>query len=600
MRFHPLLACLAANSAMNNQGPSSHTTTCIPCSSFWNDDSKVSELEDPPPEEIRKEIRDRPWKGGFEPVPKSGIDLHDAKIIEGRIPTDLEGKLFRNGPGRIRIGNNRYGHWFDGDGLVTSLCVNGKTQRATYAAKYVETERFVAQRQQDSKYHHQRKDSDDDCDDDCGFASAGAWTKRGKNGGRFWENLFAIPTNPSNTNVLYLEDSNNDGKSNGETNFPGGGIYALAEGGPPVEMNPLTLETIGERPFRSKSGEASRSFFSAHYKKDPHTGDIYNHGLVLLPKPMVNVMKLDASGNLIRQQTSDLPMLSFVHDNALSENYFVLLVQPYEAPFSALVESVMGGEPLGKRFRWNNKNEGQQQQQHQRNETIAMIYSKETLERVAEVPLPLMSTYHHLDAFEDDCEDDDGNATTGRVLKFRTLAHDPPESRIEVETAFSDLYSAPSVPRCRTILEYMIDPKTSRLLSSRKIATDATPCELPDRNWGWGYCTKYVYTNAGEDGVEWANSLEKVDLETGECSGVVSFGEGVYSGAPNFFPRSDDDDANSEDDGYVFTQLYNSNDHSTDVCILDAVSMEKLAVLRLAKPVPFQFHGTWVPGSWEE
>ena len=637
MRFHPLLVCLAANSALNNKrGPSSPTTSpssssslssscgLSSTSSFWNDNSKVSKLEDPPPEDIWKEIRDRPWKGGFEPVPIRGIDLHDATLIEGKIPTDLVGTLFRNGPGRIRIRNNKYGHWFDGDGLVTALCVNGSTQTATYSAKYVETERFVAQRTQDSSKQQHKScddcDNDDDDDDDRGFASAGAWTKRGKNDGRFWENVFAIPTNPSNTNVLYLDENNSNKKvlSNGEAKFPGigggGSIYALAEGGPPVEMDPLTLETIGERSFRSKSGdETAQSFFSAHYKKDPHTSVIYNHGLVLLPKPMVNIMKLDGStGNLIRQQKCDLPILSFVHDNALSEHYFIILVQPYEAPFSALIESVMGGEPLGKRFRWNNNNKNGGQQQ-QRNETIAMIFSKETLEKVAEVPLPLMSTYHHLDAFEDDYEsddnDNDGNAaSTRRVLKVRTLAHDPPESRIEFETAVSDLYSAQSLPRCQTILEFVIDitpqKNTSRLLSTRTITTDAfASCELPDRNWEWGYRTKYIYTNccAGSDD-ECADSLQKVDLETGECSTVVAFGEGVYAGAPIFVPRrsNDDDSKLSEDDGYVFTQLYNSNEHTTDVCILDAVSMEKLAVLRLAKPVPLQFHGTWVPGLWEE
>jgi len=241
-----------------------------------------------------------------------------------------------------------------------------------------------------------------------------------------------------------------------------------------------------------------------------------------------------------------------------------------------------------------------------------MIFSKETLEKVAEVPLPLISTYHHLDAFEDDFDfqDDDGIITSRRVLKFRTLAHDPPESRIAFETAVSDLYSATSLPRCQTILECVIyiapnKYNRSRLLSTRTIVADAfASCELPDRNWEWGYRTKYIYTNccAGiED--ECADSLQKVDLETSECSTVVSFGEGVYAGAPIFVPRRNNDGDDSkllEDDGYVITQLYNSNEHSTDVCILDAMSMKKFTVLRLAKPVPFQFHGTWVPGLLEE
>ncbi|MCX7065251.1 MAG: carotenoid oxygenase family protein, partial [Proteobacteria bacterium] len=38
--------------------------------------------------------------------------------IEGRVPADLHGTFFRNGPGRQRIGKQTFGHWFDGDGMI--------------------------------------------------------------------------------------------------------------------------------------------------------------------------------------------------------------------------------------------------------------------------------------------------------------------------------------------------------------------------------------------------------------------------------------------------------------------------------------------------
>jgi all-trans-8'-apo-beta-carotenal 15,15'-oxygenase len=525
-------------------------------SPFWDDIARVSQLDDPPPADILKKIQDRPWKGGFEPVAPDGIALHDAKLVQGKIPEDLEGVLFRNGVGRIRVGDNQYGHWFDGDGLVARLCVSGKTQRATYAAKYVETKRFQLQQRKTSR------------NPDAGFAAAGAWTKRGK--GRTWENILAIPTNPSNTNVIYFEK-------------PGGGIpdiYALAEGGDPVKMDAMTLETHGERSFKSASGESTNSFFSAHYKKDPDTGDVYNHGTILIPTPAVNIMKLDSFGTLIKQAQHDLPTLGFVHDNMLTENYFILLLQPYEAPSAAIAESLFGGEPLGKRFDWNR--EGQ-------DESIAMIFSKATLEMVAEVSLPLLSFYHHLNAFEEE--------GGGGVLKFRTLVHDPPESRIDLEKSFSDLYSAPRGPVCRAMVEYTIDVKSNRVVESRRLAPNAAPCELPDMHYAWGYRTKFAYTNPCEDHVEWSNSLQKVNLESGECSDVISFGEGVFAFAPIFVPKQD---AKVEDDGYLFTQLYRSHDHGTDVCILDAKSMKTIAILRLEKPVPYSFHGTWYTGAWEE
>jgi carotenoid cleavage dioxygenase-like enzyme len=42
----------------------------------------------------------------------------EADQIVVEIPSDLEGTLFFNGPGRNRIGDQQYGHWFDGDGMI--------------------------------------------------------------------------------------------------------------------------------------------------------------------------------------------------------------------------------------------------------------------------------------------------------------------------------------------------------------------------------------------------------------------------------------------------------------------------------------------------
>ena len=39
-------------------------------------------------------------------------------ITQGAIPAGLEGTYYRNGPGRVSIGGERYGHVFDGDGMI--------------------------------------------------------------------------------------------------------------------------------------------------------------------------------------------------------------------------------------------------------------------------------------------------------------------------------------------------------------------------------------------------------------------------------------------------------------------------------------------------
>lgn len=63
-----------------------------------------------------------------------------------------------------------------------------------------------------------------------GERAAGAvrvWTPRP---GGWLKNVFKLPANPVNTSVM----------------FKGGKLFALCEGGKPVEMDPVTLDTLGE------------------------------------------------------------------------------------------------------------------------------------------------------------------------------------------------------------------------------------------------------------------------------------------------------------------------------------------------------------------
>ncbi|KAL3941023.1 MAG: hypothetical protein SGARI_000747 [Bacillariaceae sp.] len=139
-----------------------------------------------------------------------------------------------------------------------------------------------------------------------------------------------------------------------------------------------------------------------------------------------------------------------------------------------------------------------------RKESIAMIFSKDTLECVAQIPLPLISTYHLVDAWESAGQDG------SKQLMFRALVHGPPASeRIEVEKCFSDLYRASKIPLC-IIMEYTMNVESGQLIESRQVAPEANKSELPDFNSAWGYKKRYIYTNTREDDADFANSLQKM------------------------------------------------------------------------------------------
>ncbi|MEN9223547.1 MAG: carotenoid oxygenase family protein, partial [Thermostichus sp. BF3_bins_97] len=58
-------------------------------------------------------------------------------LLSGAIPFGLQGSLYRNGPGRLQRGEERVGHWFDGDGAI--LAVHFGSGRATGLYRYVQT-----------------------------------------------------------------------------------------------------------------------------------------------------------------------------------------------------------------------------------------------------------------------------------------------------------------------------------------------------------------------------------------------------------------------------------------------------------------------------
>src|SRR5258705_5036439 len=55
-------------------------------------------------------LRDLPREHGFE-----------ALRLEGELPAELTGTLYRTGPALFSSHGDRYQHWFDGDGAVSAV-----------------------------------------------------------------------------------------------------------------------------------------------------------------------------------------------------------------------------------------------------------------------------------------------------------------------------------------------------------------------------------------------------------------------------------------------------------------------------------------------
>lgn len=214
---------------------------------------------------------------------------HDYRVeqIDGALPKDLTGTLYRIGPGRHQVGDTLLHNVFDGDGMVSQFVLDGSG--VDYRNRYVRTEVF------------ERGERD------------GRVTSRGVGtqipGGPF-ANVGRLPGNVANTNVIrYGED-----------------LLALWELGHPHRLDPDSLETLGPWDFDGRLGYPGA--FSAHPKWDPDTGEMFNFGLDLFPSPRMRTYKVDRSGRLHALTTVPMRDLPWNHDFALTKRYLVFVLDP--------------------------------------------------------------------------------------------------------------------------------------------------------------------------------------------------------------------------------------------------------------------------------
>lgn len=218
---------------------------------------------------------------------------HDYALeaAEGQIPADLNGTFYRNGPGRQRIGDERYGHWFDGDGMLCAF--RFEAGQAQFRNRYVRTPKYVAET--DAQAIRFR-----------GFGT--------QIPGGFRKNFLKTPGNPANTH----------------TASHAGKLLALYEGGRPWSVDPHTLETEGEWDYDGKLEPSA--VMSAHGRHHPFSGDYISfgagvHGIGLRgPKPCLNIYRINSAGELYERGRIPVDSMPFCHDFALTEHYAVFFL----------------------------------------------------------------------------------------------------------------------------------------------------------------------------------------------------------------------------------------------------------------------------------
>jgi carotenoid cleavage dioxygenase len=232
-------------------------------------------------------------------------DAYKVSRIEGEVPREIHGTLYRNGPSQRILPKAGYQalHLFDGDGLVHGFRIEAGSVH--YRGRFVENDcaRFE---QSEGVY----------CLD--GFQTrADAKTDK-----------FLYRVQP-NTNVV----------------FHGNKLMALVENAFPFEMDARTLASIGENDFGGKRIGMS---VSAHPKIDGRTGQMVIHGYQPF-EPYVQLYVVEPDGTCSLAENVDAPFPGMMHDLAITENYVVFILPPAVIDGAALVS---GEKPFQNAMTW--------------------------------------------------------------------------------------------------------------------------------------------------------------------------------------------------------------------------------------------------------
>ena len=83
-------------------------------------------------------LKENPWLAIYQTAANEAFASRAE--VTGRWPKELKGVLYRNGPARHEIGDFRYHHWFDGDGMIQAFEISA--DGITHKAKMIRTHKF--------------------------------------------------------------------------------------------------------------------------------------------------------------------------------------------------------------------------------------------------------------------------------------------------------------------------------------------------------------------------------------------------------------------------------------------------------------------------
>lgn len=252
---------------------------------------------------FQQSAKSKTWTIGY----RNAIDERlavDSVDVRGSIPKELRGTFYRNGPAMHARGGARYGHRWDGDGMVQAFAFD--QGRVAHRGAFVRTEKW----EQESR---------------AGTLLFSAFGSRLPGSEPVPERLDTM--NPANISVIRIGDE----------------LLALWEAGSAYVMDPSSLETKGVKtwaePLRGQP-------FSAHPRREPD-GTVWNFGVDPFAGHLF-IYCIDRAGRLLQHRFLEIDRLPPVHDFAVTARHLVFVLPSLEIS----IERLHAGSSFGEAFAW--------------------------------------------------------------------------------------------------------------------------------------------------------------------------------------------------------------------------------------------------------
>ena len=199
--------------------------------------------------------------------------------LEGEIPRELAGTLYRNGPNQriAPAAGPQAMHLFEGDALVHAIRFEDGV--AHYRGRYAQTASYLKS------------------------VEEGVYCHAGLNLPADRPLAHPIPNHAPNTNIVPHA----------------GRLFAMAENMPPFEMDPVSLESKG---LWNYDGKLLGISTTAHPKIDGRTGQMWIHGYQPIA-PFLALYCVEPDGRVSLAESHDAPWASLMHDFAITESHVI-------------------------------------------------------------------------------------------------------------------------------------------------------------------------------------------------------------------------------------------------------------------------------------